>query len=174
MTAPRQTTAAYLRPSASRWATTGISNDPGTRTTSTASSATPWRRKASSAPASRASTTTALKRAATTAKRPGGVAKSPSMTVAMWFGSPHPGFAEHEEQHAEREAEDCSDDRADTGFGNGHADRGADHGHHQRCGVDSLRLRRGNGGFGPTEEVRQVLASVDPAALLASDEAVAL
>src|SRR5262249_12165641 len=83
MTAPRQTTAAYLRPSASRRATTGISNDPGTRTTSTASSATPWRRKASSAPATSASTTTALKRAATTAKRPGGEETSPSYTVGI-------------------------------------------------------------------------------------------
>src|SRR5262245_18772057 len=105
MTAPRQTTAAYRRPSANRCATKGTSNDPGTLTTSTASSATPWRLKASSAPASRASTTTALKRAATITKRPAGVAKSPSMMLAIGVESLHAEPAEDHQQHTQHEAD---------------------------------------------------------------------
>src|SRR5262245_92411 len=65
-------TAAYFPDSPSRWATGGISNDPGTRTTSARSSATPCRRRPSRAPATSASTTIALNRAATTANRPAG------------------------------------------------------------------------------------------------------
>src|SRR5207237_10627298 len=54
-----------------------------------ASSATPWRRSPSSAPATRCSTTKPLKRAATSTKCPSGVAKPPSYTVGM--GRPKPG-----------------------------------------------------------------------------------
>ena len=76
--APRQITAAYLPDSPSVCATSGISNDPGTRTRSMRSAGTPCRLKPSSAPAKSASTISELNRAATTANRPGGGEKSPS------------------------------------------------------------------------------------------------
>src|SRR5579871_2015545 len=81
MTAPRHITAACFPPSASFFAATGISNDPGTRTSVMRSSPMPCRRSASSAPATSGSTTNELNRAATIANRPSGGEKSPSRMV---------------------------------------------------------------------------------------------
>src|SRR5262249_14247325 len=135
---------------------------------------TPCRRKASSAPASRASTTTALKRAATTAKRPDGVEKSPSITVAMRFGSPHPVLAEDHQQHAEREADHRSEGDVASIEDQAAVNR-AQGGQHHRHGVHDLRFGRWwSGGLRPAEELRQVLGRIYPSALVAANEAVAL
>src|SRR5262249_39400478 len=80
MTAPRQMTATYLLDMANRLATAGISNEPGTQTTSMASSATPFLRSPSQAPATSFPTTTSLNRAATRTKRPAGGVNEPSKT----------------------------------------------------------------------------------------------
>src|SRR6185312_5811224 len=83
ITAPSAITAAYLPDVASLCAASAISHAPGTRTRSMLSSFTPWRSSASRAPATSGSTTKPLKRPATMAKRPLGVAKSPSMVFMV-------------------------------------------------------------------------------------------
>ena len=65
MTAPRQMTASNLPLSAIFFATTGISNAPGTQATVTSSSGTLWRRSASVAPPSSFVVMNSLKRAHT-------------------------------------------------------------------------------------------------------------
>src|SRR5215210_1897121 len=52
-----------------RWATSGISNAPGTQATSTSSAATPWRTSPSRAPSRSIRVTSSLKRATTMPKR---------------------------------------------------------------------------------------------------------
>src|SRR5438093_13654219 len=63
------------------WATRGSSRDPGTQATSTASSATPWRRKASLAPERRRSVTKSLNFATTTPKRRPSACRTPRYSV---------------------------------------------------------------------------------------------
>src|SRR2546427_11416489 len=85
ITAPRQMMASYRRERANRDATRGISNAPGTSTTSIASSRAPPLRKASSAPSSSRFVTSSLNRLRTIANRRLAAAPPPSIIVAMRY-----------------------------------------------------------------------------------------
>src|SRR3989441_1081697 len=85
ITAPRQMMASYRRERANRDATRGISNAPGTSTTSIASSRAPPLRKASSAPSSSRFVTSSLNRLRTIANRNPAAAPPPSITVGMRY-----------------------------------------------------------------------------------------
>src|SRR3989454_11680124 len=85
ITAPRQMMASYRRERANRDATMGISNAPGTSTTSIVSSRAPPLRKASSAPSSSRFVTSSLNRLRTIANRNPAAAPPPSITVGMRY-----------------------------------------------------------------------------------------
>src|SRR5262249_51179408 len=81
MTAPTQITASRSPDSASRLATSGISNAPGTHTTGTESSSSPMSASSRSAPSRRSLVTSSLKRLATTATRMPEASRLPSNSV---------------------------------------------------------------------------------------------
>src|SRR5437667_6020909 len=83
ITAPRQMMASYRRERANRDATRGISNAPGTSTTSIASSRAPTLSQASSAPFSSRCVPSSLNRLRTIANRNPAAAPPPSITVGM-------------------------------------------------------------------------------------------
>src|SRR5437867_8168233 len=85
ITAPRQMMASYRRERANRDATRGISNAPGTSTTSIASSRAPPLRKASSAPSSSRFVTSSLNRLRTIANRSPAAVPPPSIIVAIRY-----------------------------------------------------------------------------------------
>src|SRR4030095_10579666 len=81
ITAPRQITASNVRDRASRRATRGSSNAPGTHTTSTSSSATPFAWRPASAPSSSLRVTSSLNLATAIAKRRPRACRSPRSSL---------------------------------------------------------------------------------------------
>src|SRR5439155_13431247 len=87
MTAPRQMTPSNSPDAASRLATRGSSNAPGTHATVIDPSSTPWRRRPSRAPASSRSVIRSLKRAQTSATRKPSPRRSPAWRLALRVAS---------------------------------------------------------------------------------------
>src|SRR5207342_3345106 len=87
MTAPRQITASSSPDSTSCFATSGISNAPGTQTTGTDSGSSPWPASSSSAPSSSNLVMSSLNRPATIARRIPVASGLPSYSVylPMWL-----------------------------------------------------------------------------------------